>query len=166
MYESFLRAPCERFNPSSTVVSARASAADDVVSDVFIAPADEFVVDDANVRTPSTPRPRGGSVVPIDAIGVAAAPTRVHADVDATEDDGENARDIAPRETSSALARASVHPLRALEKANRPMISSRTHPHPPRRPSRASGEGPAARESAERARTILPRVDAPHRAVV
>ena len=27
MYESFLRAPCERFNPSSTVVSARASAA-------------------------------------------------------------------------------------------------------------------------------------------
>ena len=165
MYESFLRAPCERFNPSSTVVSARASAADDVVSDVFIAPADEFVVDDANVRTPSTPRPRG-SVVPIDAIGVAAAPTRVHADVDATEHVGENARDIAPRETSSALARASVHPLRALEKANRPMMSSRTHPHPPRRPSTASGEGPEARESGEPARTILPRVDAPHRAVV
>ena len=129
MYESFLRAPCERFNPSSTVVSARASAADDVVLDVFIAPADEFVVDDANVRTPSTPRPPG-SVVPIDAIGVAVAPTRVHADVDATEHVGENPRDIAPRETSSALARASVHPLRALEKANRPMMSRAHAPSP------------------------------------
>ena len=71
-----------------------------------------------------------GSVVPIDAIGVAVAPTRVHADVDATEHVGENPRDIAPRETSSALARASVHPLRALEKANRPMMSRAHAPSP------------------------------------
>jgi len=127
MYESFFRAPCARFTDSPTVASARASAADDVVSDVFIAPADAFVVDDANVRTTPTPRVPG-TVAPTDAIGVAVAPTRVQADVDATDTDGENARDIARGETSSASARASVHPRRAVEKANRSM-TSRTHPH-------------------------------------